>query len=136
MRSALEATLIMSLSIFLTLLVMAVVFPVHALGAGEQGLDAPAIQPAVFVHGEHDRPGPAGSTSAQQLDGRNQKAVCPYLAALAAASGCPALEGTDAAGAAAFSSLLISATLARSTSLRPRPALISRVAAFVTVQVF
>lgn len=102
MRSALEATLILSLSIFVTLLVMAVVFPIHALGGGEQGLDAPAIQPAVFVHGVHDRPGSAGSTSAPQLDGRNQKTVCPYLAALAAASGCPALEGTDAGSACPY----------------------------------
>ena len=91
MRPAIEATLIATFSVALTLLIIAAVFPRHVLGGGATTLEAPDIQPAVFVHGVHDRSGiafsPAAPNSPEQADG----SFCPYLRALAAASDCPAM---------------------------------------------
>jgi len=90
MRSTIEATLILTLSAALTLLIMAVIFPRHALGGGAPALDAPSIQPAVFVHGTHERPGTATSPLKPRVADQAAVTACPYLAALAAASKCPA----------------------------------------------
>jgi hypothetical protein len=90
MRSTLEATLILTLSVVLTLLIMAVIFPRHAFGGGAPALQSPSIQPAVFVHGIHDRPGTAESPLKPGAAGQTIETACPYLAALAAASQCPA----------------------------------------------
>jgi len=90
MRSTLEATLILTLSVVLPLLIMAIIFPSHALGGGAPALHSPSIQPAVFVHGIHDRPGTAESPSNPGAAGQAAVTACPYLAALAAASHCPA----------------------------------------------
>jgi len=90
MRSTLEATLILTLSVVLTLLIMAIIFPSHALGGGAPALHSPSIQPAVFVHGIHDRPGTMESPLKPGAAGQTIETTCPYLAALAAATQCPA----------------------------------------------
>ncbi len=102
MRSAIEATLILGLSIVLTVLIMAVIFPRHALGSADQVLTPPTIQAAVFVHGLHDRPGSVDLRSAPQSLDRAQVAGCPYLASLAAASRCPAMNGGEVVSTCPF----------------------------------
>ncbi len=102
MRSAIEATLILGLSIVLTVLIVAVIFPRHALGSADQILRPPTIQAAVFVHGLHDRPGSVDLRSAPQSFDRAQVAGCPYLASLAAASRCPAMSGREVVSACPF----------------------------------
>jgi hypothetical protein len=90
MRRFIEASLVLTLSLVITLIVMAVTFPRHALGGGQPALESPRIWPAVFVHGIHDRPGTDGSTPFLQFADRVPSSRCPYLEALAAASKCPA----------------------------------------------
>jgi len=90
MRSTIEATLILALSVVLTLLIMAVIFPRHALGGDAPALQSPTIQPAVFVHGTHVRPGTADPLLKTGAADQAIEVGCPYLAAVAAASKCPA----------------------------------------------
>ena len=90
MRTIFEAALILTLSVVLTLLIMAAIFPRHALGGGAPALDSPTIQPAVFVYGTHERPGTAASPLIPGAADQASVPACPYLAALAAASKCPA----------------------------------------------
>ena len=90
MRRFIEASLVLTLSIVITLIVMAVTFPRHALGGGRPALESPRIWPAVFVHGIQDRPGSDGGTPFLQFADRAPSSRCPYLEALAAASKCPA----------------------------------------------
>lgn len=102
MRSAIEATLVLSLSIVLTVLIVAFIFPRHALGSADPVLTPPTIQAAVFVHGTHDRPGSLDLRSAPQNFDPAQVAGCPYLAALAAASRCPVMSGDEAVSACPY----------------------------------
>ena len=90
MRSTIEAALILTLSVVVTLLIMAVIFPRHALGGGTPALQSPSIQPAIYVYGTHERPGTVQSPSIPGAQDHATEIVCPYLAALAAASKCPA----------------------------------------------
>jgi len=90
MRAFIEASLVLMVSIVLTLLIMAAIFPRHALGGSEPAVDSPRIWPAVFIYGVHDRPGTAGGRLAPRFAGQTESHGCPYLAALAAASACPA----------------------------------------------
>jgi hypothetical protein len=102
MRQALEATLILTISAVLTLLIMAVVFPRHVLGGAASMNPSADIQPAVFVFGVHDEPGTAVSPTVPGTIHRSRGAGCPYLAALAAASGCPAFSGDDVRSACPY----------------------------------
>lgn len=106
MRPAIEAALVSSLSIALTVLIMAVVFPIHALGGGASSLEAPSVQPAVFVHGTHERPGAGMSPTDSGATGEAAGSACPYLAAVAAASKCPMAPKSSAAAACPFLSKL------------------------------
>jgi hypothetical protein len=96
MRAFIEASLVLMISIVLTLLIMAVIFPRHALGGGKPAVDFPRIWPAVFIYGIHDRPGTGGGPLAPRFADRTESTGCPYLAALAAASMCPAAPQRDA----------------------------------------
>lgn len=102
MRSAIEATLISGLSIVLTVLIVAVIFPRHALGSADPVLTPPSVEAAVFVHGVHDRPGSVDLRSAPQGFDRTQAVGCPYLAAQAAASRCPVVSGGDIVSACPY----------------------------------
>jgi len=90
MRQFIEASLVLTLSIVITLIIMAVIFPRHALGGGQPVLNSPGIWPAVFIYGIHDRPGTDGSIPFLQFADRIPRSRCPYLEALAAGSRCPA----------------------------------------------
>jgi hypothetical protein len=96
MRKLIEASLVLSLSVVLTLLIMAFIFPRHVLGGGDQMLEPTAIRPAVFVEGTHHRPGWPGSPSAPKIADQNEGLGCPYLAALEAASRCPVITRSGA----------------------------------------
>ena len=90
MRPFIEAALVLIVAIALTLAIMAVIFPRHALGGLHQAVEPPTIRPAVFIDGTHDRPGTDGVARDPEFAGQGESGECPYLAALAVASKCPA----------------------------------------------
>ncbi len=102
MRSTIEATLILTLSVVLTLLIMAVIFPQHALGGSAPALQPPSIQPAVYVYQTHDLSGTAESPSNPGAIDPATESECPYLAARGAASKCPAVPEKGATTACPF----------------------------------
>jgi len=120
MRQALEATLILTISAVLTLLIMIAAFPRHVLGGAASTAPSPDIEPAVFVFGVHDEPGNAVSPTVPGTVQRSQDAGCPYLAALAAASGCPAFSDEDVRSACPYLDRPQQRDLASENSMRPR----------------
>jgi hypothetical protein len=91
MRTFIEATLVLTISVGVTLFVLVAVFPGHPLGANDIAFDAPVVSPAVFVEDMHDRPGSFGERMGTRSRDGSGSEQCPYLAALAAADSCPAL---------------------------------------------
>lgn len=89
MRPYIEASLVLVFSIVTTLLIMAAIFPRHALGSGVPLAESPRISPAVFIHGTHERPGTAPHSTMPRRTDRVESTRCPYLEALRAASRCP-----------------------------------------------
>jgi len=102
MRPTIEATLVLTLSVVLTLLIMAVIFPQHALGGGAPALQPTSIQPAVLVYQTRERPGTAESRSIPGAEDQATGFACPYLEARAAASKCPAAPKKGATTACPF----------------------------------
>ena len=98
MRAFIEATLILALSLVVTLLILAALFARHPLGAIDTSLDYPDISPAVFVRGEHDRPGKSGDQMRTESGAAERAEECPYLAALAAATACPVAPESSSVG--------------------------------------
>jgi hypothetical protein len=94
MRALIDATLLLSLSIALTLLILIVIFPRHALGGGGPELQSTAVQPAVLNDGNHNRPGLTDDSTNPGLAEGERRGHCPYLAALAAPTACPARPGS------------------------------------------
>ena len=90
MRKYFEAAFVLTLSIALTVGIMFILIPKHARGGGRDAGDSPGLQPAVFVHGTHDRPGTSALPKVPEPTNQAQRGGCPYLNALAASSGCPA----------------------------------------------
>lgn len=90
MRAFIEASLVSTLSLVITLLILAVIIPRHPLGGGI-ALETPALSPAVFVEGTNERPGRIADKLHPRTPQPLPTDLCPYLAALAAASACPAL---------------------------------------------
>lgn len=94
MRKTIEASLVLSLSLVITLLVVAMVVPRHSALGQRPAVDGSMIRPAVFVEGIHHRPGEVGSgPSCPFMSPRTDGRECPYLAAIAAESRCPVLSG-------------------------------------------
>lgn len=120
MRQALEAMLILTISVVLTLLIMAAVFPRHVLGGAASTAPSPDIEPAVFVFGVHDEPGAAVSPTVPGTVQRSRDAECPYLAAVAAASGCPALSGEHIRSACPYLDRRQQRDLASENPVKPR----------------
>jgi len=89
MRTFIEASVVLIVAIALTLAIMAVIFPRHALGGLDRAVESPTLWPAVFVEGTHDRLGSGHPADPKSAD-TGATAVCPYLAALASASKKPA----------------------------------------------
>jgi hypothetical protein len=90
MRKIIEASLVLSFAILLTVVIMAMIIPKHARGGNQPAPESASIWPAVFVSGTHQRPGSAGCPADPKSADTSATAVCPYLAALAAPSKCPA----------------------------------------------
>ena len=97
MRKFFEAAFVLIMSIALTVGIMFILIPKHARGGGHDVDDSPELQPAVFVHGTHDRPGTSASPAVPERSNQAQRGGCPYLEALAAASGCPATPESNTA---------------------------------------
>ena len=102
MRSTTEATLILTLSVVLTLLIMGVIFPRHALGGGAPAIQSSAIVPAVFVYGTHNVPDADHPPTKPGTSDRATKSECPYLAARARALKCPSATDHGAMTACPF----------------------------------
>ena len=90
MRSFVEASLVVFFSLVVTVLILAVIIPRHPLVDGNLAVEPPAMSPAVFVEGTHERPGRTGNGLHPRITQEQQTVLCPYLIALAAASACPA----------------------------------------------
>ena len=119
-----QSSLILATSIAITALVMAIVFPVHALGGAAQRSAFDDVRPAVFVEGAFEGSGTPGSQPTcpfvaqrgsadacpylSRLDARAGRSwvrtphipvvsggPCPYLSAMAASCGCPYLAGEE-----------------------------------------
>ncbi len=102
MRSTIEATLILTLSVVLTLLIMAVIFPRHALGGGASDHQKSSIEPAIFVYGTHAVPGTNQSPTAPGAEDRTTESECPFLADRAKTQKCPVNPKPGAATACPF----------------------------------
>ena len=102
MRSTIEATLILTLSVFLTLFLTWLIFPSHALGGGAPAFQTSPIEPAVFVYGTHDVPGAKQPPSAPGASDRTTADECPYLASRATTETCPAMPEQGATTACPF----------------------------------
>jgi hypothetical protein len=90
MRQFIESSLVLVFAILLTVVIMAAIFPRHLLGGLDHEVESPTILPAVFIDSTHDRPGSSGDATDRKFAGQGKSDECPYLAALAAASKCPA----------------------------------------------
>ena len=94
MRKTIEASLVLSLSVVIALLVVVIVIPRHPVLGQRPAVDGSMIRPAVFVEGIHHRPGEAATgQSCPFIFPRTDASECPYLGAIAAGSRCPALSG-------------------------------------------
>jgi hypothetical protein len=96
MRKFIEASLVLVFAMMLTLVIMAVIFPRHVLGGGRPTHQNSKTLPAVFVYGTHEQPGSNGSSMDTRIADQRDSTGCPYLAALAAASKCPATPRRNA----------------------------------------
>jgi hypothetical protein len=89
MRGLLEASLVSTISVVVTVAIMMAIFPRHAR-VGGAAVEGSRITPAVLIDGPPDLPNSGGTVWAPSLSDRSGSAACPYLEALAAAGGCPA----------------------------------------------
>jgi hypothetical protein len=96
MAKLIEASLTLTLSIVITLIIMAVIFPHHLRGGAMPEAELTDVVPAVFVYGTHERPGTVAQPDTPDLSNLARSSGCPYLAALAAASSCPAFPNRAA----------------------------------------
>ncbi len=87
MRKTVEASVILAASVAITILAVARIVPLHALGSRPDPAAAGSVRPAVFDAGLGARAVPA-----------TQAPACPFLAGRAAlaASGCPYLRAVAA----------------------------------------
>mgnify|MGYP001827283603 CR=1 FL=1 len=90
MRKLIEASLVLALATVITFAIMAVIFPRHVRGGGQPAFENTKIWPAVFVQGTHQRPGIGGGPMDPRFAKQPDSTGCPYLAAPAAKSKCPA----------------------------------------------
>ena len=95
MRKIIEASLVLVLATTFTLVILAVIFPRHLRGGEQPALENTRTWPAVFVYGTDDRPGTGGGSTDPRFVDQEGRTACPYLAALAAASKCPATPRRD-----------------------------------------
>lgn len=97
MRTIIEATLVLTVSLFVTLFILVALFARHPLGASEIAFNDPVISPAVLIEDAYASPGRNGVQIQPRTHTGAGSEQCPFLAALAAASACPAApESTSA----------------------------------------
>lgn len=91
MRSFIEASIVLALSVAVTVSIIAAIFPNHALG-GDSAVVSSAIRAAVLVSETYETGCPFGAQLSDQEDGTR----CPYLGSVAAQPTCPAMPERDA----------------------------------------
>ena len=94
MRKTIEASLVLSLSLVITLLIIAMVVPRHPVFGQGPAVGGSLIRTVVFVEGIHHRPGESGAhPSCPFISPGTDGSGCPYLGSMAAGSRCPVLSG-------------------------------------------
>lgn len=98
MMKILQASLVLSVSLVTTLVVLALILPVHPrLGTAAESSPA-AVVPALFIPGLHATPGGPGPAGSVESTAPLPRTGCPYLDSKASAGGCPYLDSKAAAG--------------------------------------
>jgi hypothetical protein len=98
MKKFLHASLVFSVSLVSTLVVLALVLPVHPrLGTAAEN-PSTAVVPALFIPGLHASPGGSGPAGSGESTAPLPRAGCPYLDSKASAGGCPYLDSRASAG--------------------------------------
>ena len=98
MKKFLQPSLMLSVSLVTTLVVLALVFPVHPrLGTAAENPSS-AVVPALFIPGLHASPGSSGPVDSGESTAPVPRTGCPYLDSKASAGGCPYLDSKASAG--------------------------------------
>ena len=98
MKKFLQSSLVLSVSLVTTLVVLALVLPVHPrLGTAAENPPT-AVVPALFIPGLHASPGGFGPAGSWESAAPLPRTGCPYLDSKAAAGGCPYLDSRASAG--------------------------------------
>jgi hypothetical protein len=98
MKKLLQPSLVLSVSLVTTLVVLALVLPVHPrLGTAAEN-PSTAVVPALFIPGLHASPGGPGPAGSGESAAPLPRAGCPYLDSKASAGGCPYLDSKASAG--------------------------------------
>ena len=96
MKKFLQASLVLSVSLVTTLVVLALVLPVHPrLGTAAENPPT-AVVPALFIPGLHASPDGPGPIDSGESAAPLPRTGCPYLDSRASARGCPELPGASA----------------------------------------
>ena len=95
MKKFLQPSLVLSVSLVTTLVVLALVFPVHPrLGTAAERTPTTVV-PALFIPGLHASPGGSGPAVSGESAAPLPRTGCPYLDSKAAAAGCPEFPGVS-----------------------------------------
>jgi hypothetical protein len=95
MMKFLQASLVLSVSLVTTLVVLALILPVHPrLGTAAESSPA-AVVPALFIPGLHASPGGPGTVDSGESTAPVPRTGCPYLDSKASAGGCPEFPGSS-----------------------------------------
>lgn len=95
MKKFLQSSLVLSVSLVTTLVVLALVLPMHPrLGTAAESPSS-AVVPALFIPGLHASPGVLGPADSGESAAPLPRTGCPYLDSKAAAGGCPEFPGVS-----------------------------------------
>lgn len=95
MKKFLQPSLVLSVSLVTTVVVLALVLPVHPrLGTAAEN-PSTAVVPALFIPGLHASPGGSGTVDSGESAAPIPRTGCPYLDSKASAGGCPEFPGSS-----------------------------------------
>ena len=95
MKTFLQSSLVLSVSLVTTLVVLTLALPLHPrLGTAAEA-SSTAVVPALYIPGLHASPGGPGPADSGESAAPLPRTGCPYLDSRASAGGCPESPGVS-----------------------------------------